>query len=64
MSRIILKRVEYVKEYYQVSWNEDDYQSFLQWLENKTEPHDVARYNVLKDLNYFFRFPDIPVSIF
>ena len=45
-------RTEYVREYYQVNWTEADYKNLLQWLENKTEPHNVARYNVLKKLSF------------
>lgn len=46
------RRTGYVREYYQVNWTEADYKSLLQWLENKTEPHNVARYNVLKELSF------------
>ena len=45
-------RTEYVREYYQVNWNERDYQSLLQWLSERKDNHHIARYNVLKDLSF------------
>ena len=45
-------RTEYVREDYQVSWNEKDYQNLIQWLSERKDNHNTTRYEVLKDLSF------------
>ena len=45
-------RTEYVREDYETSWNEKDYQGLLQWLSERNDNHNITRYEVLKDLSF------------
>ena len=52
MSRIIFKRVEFVREYYEISWTEEDYNSTLEWLSKRDDAHSIAAYGALKELSF------------
>lgn len=50
--RLTFRRIEYVKEYYEVTWTEKDYQDLINFLSTRTDTQNVTRYEILKDLSF------------
>ena len=45
---LVFRRTEFVREYYEVQWIEEDYQNFLNYLSEQTDDHNIIRYGILK----------------
>lgn len=49
---IVYTRVEYVRDYYEVAYGEKDYNDLVKRLSERNNPHDIVRYEVLKNLSF------------
>lgn len=49
---LIFKRTEFVRDYYELEWTENDYQNLLDYLSKETDVNSKNRYEILKDLSF------------
>ena len=49
---LIFRRTEFVRDYYEVEWTENDYKDFLNYMSERTDDHSVIRYGILKNLSF------------
>ena len=49
---LIFKRTEFVTDYYELEWTENDYQNLLDYLSKDTDVNSKTRYEILKDLSF------------
>lgn len=49
---LVFRRTEFVREYYEVQWIEEDYQNFLNYMSEQTDDHNIIRYGILKNLSF------------
>ena len=54
---LIYRRTEFVRDYYELEWTEDDYQNLLNYLSKETDVNSKTRYEILKDLSLQFIAP-------
>ena len=47
-----MRRVEYVQDFYDVTWTEEDYIELLKYLRNHQNVQNITRYEVLKDISF------------
>lgn len=50
--RLIFGRTEFVRNYYETTWDEKDYQNFINYLSKQTDAYDITRYEILKNLSF------------
>ena len=50
--RLIFGRTEFIRDYYETTWDEKDYQDFIDYLSKQTDVYDITRYKIFKDLSF------------
>ena len=49
---LVYRRTEFVRDYYELEWTENDYQNLLDYLSKETDVNSKTRYEILKDLSF------------